>query len=634
VSFRLRHGATIEPDGRVHFSVWAPRCERLDLRLLGARERTVPMVRREGGAPEDDGVFEADVAAGDAPAGTDYFFVLPGRGDRPDPTSRHQPQGPHGPSRIVDPRAFTWTDANWRGRDARDFITYELHVGTFTPQGTFDATIERLPHLVALGVTAVELMPVAEFPGTRNWGYDGVNLYAPQSSYGGPDGLKRLVDACHGHGLAVILDVVYNHLGPDGNYLGDFGPYFTRRYGTPWGDALNYDDADSEPVRRYFIDNALYWLTELHADALRLDAIHGIYDFGPRHILAEMKRAAEAESPAVGRPLALIAESDLNDPRVVEPREAGGYALDAQWSDDFHHAAFMLLTRGKGGFAPYLYDFGRLDDLRQAVADGFVYDGRHSRHRRRRHGRSSAAVPGDRLVIFLENHDQIANGARGERLGQLCSPGAGRAATALLFCAPNLPLLFMGQELAATTPFFYFTSHADPALGEAVSRGRRAEFAHFAQEGAEQEALAAWADPQSPETFARSRIDWSCLESAAHRAALAFHRDLIALRRRTPALSNGRKDLTRVRNGSESDRWLSVQRSDPNGSSVLLLVNLADEPRAVPIDDPRALRLALFTDAVAYGGAASPPPAELDQTTATVELPPESAAIYRDIVID
>ena len=624
MSFELRHGANVQADGRTRFSVWAPRCDRLDLRLGGARERVIPMARHDGNAPEDDGVFTVVVDAADAPAGTDYAFLVPGRGDRPDPASRHQPRGPHGPSRIVDPRAFAWTDASWRGRRAADFITYELHVGTFTPAGTFDATIDRLPHLVALGVTSVELMPVAEFPGARNWGYDGVNLYAPQSSYGGPDGLKRLVDACHGHGLAVILDVVYNHLGPDGNYLADFGPYFTRRYGTPWGEALNFDDADSDPVRRYFIDNALYWLTELHVDALRLDAIHGIFDSGARHQLAEMKQAVAAESAAIGRPLALIAESDLNDPRIVEPREAGGHALDAQWSDDFHHAAFMLLAQGRQGVAPYLADFGRLDDLRQAVAEGFVYDGRYSHHRRRRHGRSSAAVPGDRLVIFLENHDQIANGARGERLGQLAPAGACRAASALLFCAPNLPLLFMGQELAATTPFLYFTSHTDPALGEAVSRGRRAEFAHFAQA----EALAAWADPQAEETFARSRIDWSCLDRAEHRAALAFHRDLIALRRRTPALTNGRTDLTRVRCGNESDRWLSLERSDPDGSSVLLLVNLADTPCAVPVGAPRVLRLTLFTDAAAYGGTAAPPPAELDPVTTTVELPPLCAAIY------
>ena len=411
-------------------------------------------------------------------------------------------------------------------------------------------------------MTAVELMPVAEFPGTRNWGYDGVNLYAPQSSYGGPDGLKRLVDACHRQGLAVILDVVYNHLGPDGNYLGDFAPYFTRRYGTPWGEALNFDGADSDPVRRYFIDNALYWLTEMHVDALRLDAIHGIYDFGARHLLDDMKRAVVAEEADAGpgappRPLALIAESDLNDPRIVEPRAAGGYALDAQWSDDFHHAAFALLTSpGRRGFAPYLDDFGRLDDLRQAIAEGFVYDGRYSRHRRRRHGRPSTAVPGQRLVVYLENHDQIANGARGSRLVNLAPPDACRAAAALLMCAPNVPLLFMGQELAASTPFFYFTSHGDPALGEAVSRGRRAEFAHFA----EAETVAAWADPQAEETFQRSRIDWSCLDRPDHRATLALYRDLIALRRRTPALANGRKDLTRVRCAEEPDRWLIVER--------------------------------------------------------------------------
>ncbi len=671
MSFRLSRGAEVRPGGGgVRFSVWAPRCERLDLRLLGARERVVAMSssRRQGGdegdadadadagadGPDGDGVFEVVIDSADAAAGTDYFFVVPGRGDRPDPTSRHQPHGPHGPSRIVDPRAFAWGDGGWRGRAVADFIIYELHVGTFTPAGTFDAAIDRLPHLVALGVTAVELMPVAEFPGTRNWGYDGVNLYAPQSSYGGPDGLKRLVDACHREGLAVILDVVYNHLGPDGNYLGDFAPYFTSRYGTPWGEALNFDGADSDPVRRYFIDNALYWLTEMHVDALRLDAIHGIYDFGARHLLGEMKRAVVAEEAAAGsdarrrpRPLALIAESDLNDPRIVEPREVGGYALDAQWSDDFHHAVFALLTglltgSGRRGFAPYLDDFGRLDDLRQAIAEGFVYDGRYSRHRRRRHGRPSTAVPGDRLVVFLENHDQIANGARGARLVNLAPPDACRAAAALLLCAPNIPLLFMGQELAASTPFFYFTSHGDAALGEAVSRGRRAEFAHFA----DAETVAAWADPQAEETFQRSRIDWSCLDRPEHSAALALYRDLIALRRRTPALANGRKDLTRVRGAEEPDRWLTVERragserparserpearsETSGGDFALIAVNFGGTARAVPFPAAPPLRLALFTDAAVYGGTAPAPPLELDLASpGSVELPPRTAAIY------
>jgi maltooligosyltrehalose trehalohydrolase len=640
VSVRLRRGADVLPQGGVRFSVWAPRCQRLDLKLWGPHTQLIAMspARTDGGqeadAADSRGVFTVDVP--DARPGMDYVFVVPGHGDRPDPTSRHQPRGPHGPSRIVDPDAHGWTDQAWRGRPMGEMILYELHVGTFTPAGTFDAAIERLPHLVDLGITAVELMPVAEFPGDRNWGYDGVNLYAPQSSYGGPAGLARLVDACHRLDLAVVLDVVYNHFGPDGNYLGDFGPYFTRRYATPWGEAVNFDDADSDPVRRFFIDNAVYWCRDLHIDALRLDAIHGIFDFGAQHILDQMKRALAAEASVLGRPLSLIAESDLNDPRILDPRAAGGYALDAQWSDDFHHAAFTMLTT-PGGFAPYLDDFGGIADLRKAIAEGFVYDGRFSAYRRRRHGRSSVTVPGHQLVIYLENHDQIANGSRGHRLSRLVSPAAGRTAAALLFCAPNVPMLFMGQEFSATTPFHYFTSHLDPALAEAIRRGRRAEFTHLAAAEVADE----WADPQAEETFARSRIDWACLDDPAHQAALRLHRDLIALRRRTPALRNGRKDLTAVQ-ADQDQRWLTVSRADPDGGQALLLCNLGGKAVAMPVRPwgqeipARPLQLALFTEANIYGGRptlAPPPVLDLDPSAASpsapvVSLPAWSAAVY------
>jgi maltooligosyltrehalose trehalohydrolase len=544
--------------------------------------------------------------------------------------SRHQPHGPHGPSRVVDPSAFRWTDGGWRAPALRDLVIYELHVGTFTPEGTFDAAAARLAHVRELGVTAIEIMPVAEFPGARNWGYDGVALFAPQSSYGGPDGLKRLIDAAHGHGLAVVLDVVYNHLGPDGNYLADFGPYFTRRYRTPWGEAVNYDGPDSDEVRRFFIDNALYWLTEYHVDALRLDAIHGIFDFGALHILDEMKQAVAAEMTAAGRAGLLIAESDLEDVRIINPRSAGGYDMDAQWSDSFHHALFTILTAPPGGgraagFADYFLDFGDIGDLAKAIAEGFVYDGRRSLHRRRRHGSSSVGQPGEKLVVFTQNHDQIANGARGLRLDQLVAPEACRLAAAVLLCAPNVPLLFMGQEWAAATPFFYFTSHQDPALGEAVSAGRRREFVHLASAhlaGAHERGD--WADPQDAETFARSRLDWTSLAKPSHAAMLRLYRDLIALRRETPALCNARRDLTTVA-FSEEHRWLTVARSDPGGSRATLIVNLSPRPQPIPV--PGSLPpFALFTEDARYGGPAVDAPAVAENE---LSLPPWSAAVLR-----
>ncbi|MGH7823102.1 MAG: malto-oligosyltrehalose trehalohydrolase, partial [Candidatus Binatia bacterium] len=363
------------------------------------------------------------------------------------------------PSRIVDPGAFRWSDDAWRGVELGGLVFYELHVGTFSGAGSFDGVLERLGDLASLGITAIELMPVAEFPGTRNWGYDGVHPYAPHDAYGGPEGLKRLVDAAHRAGLAVVLDVVYNHLGPEGNYLAEFGPYFTDRYATPWGDAVNFDGADSDEVRRYFLDNALYWVSEFHLDGLRLDAVHAIYDFSARHILEEIADAVHALAACLGRNLHVIAESDLNDPRLVRPREQGGFALDAQWNDDFHHAVHTALTGERIG---YYADFAGIDPVAKVLKDRFALDGRYSRFRRRRHGREARDLSPARFVVFTQNHDHVGNRPRGERLASLVPFEKQKLAAALLLISPYLPLVFMGEEYAESRPFLYFVSHGDP----------------------------------------------------------------------------------------------------------------------------------------------------------------------------
>lgn len=566
MAFSSRRGALARPGGGVEFEIWAPAVAKLSVRTLGARPALTAMER------DGNGVHRATVV--DARTDDDYLFVLPDGMEIPDPVSRHQARGVHGPSRIVD-RSFAWTDAGWRGIPLDQYVLYELHVGTFSAEGTFVAVIDKLEYLRALGVTAIQLMPVVEFPGTRNWGYDGVSLFAPHSAYGGPDGLRALVDAAHRMGIAVVLDVVYNHLGPEGNYLGKCGPYFTDRYRTPWGDALNFDGPGSDEVRRFFIDNALYWLTEFHVDALRLDAIHGICDFGARHVLEEISDAFHAEAAALGRHGFLIAESDLNDRRVIAPVAEGGWNLDGQWSDDFHHAIFTMLTGKKSG---YLADFGRMEDLAKSITDGFVYDGRYSEFRRRRHGNAATGLGGEKFVVFLENHDQIANGAKGQRLSTLVSLEKQKLAAAVLVFAPNVPMLFMGQEFADPAPFLYFTSHTDEALGVAVSEGRRREFADFHEAGDE------WHDPQASETFARSKVTWGLHERGPHAELLALYRALLALRKARPALSNCRRDLTRVR-ASDEQGWVTVERRDPGGDHIALAANFSDRPCRVPLPD-------------------------------------------------
>jgi maltooligosyltrehalose trehalohydrolase len=570
------------------FGVWAPNAGRIDL-VLG--EERVSMTQAPGGW------WSVDVP--EAGPGTDYAFSLDGGPAFPDPRSPFQPHGVHGPSRTVDHSAFAWTDHGWRGGTPLSAaLIYELHVGTFTPEGTFEAVIDRLDSLAELGVTHIELLPVAEFPGERGWGYDGVDLFAPHHAYGGPEGLKRLVDAAHATGIGVIIDVVYNHLGPDGNYLGAFGPYFTNRYNTPWGQAVNYDDAGSDEVRNFVCDNACMWLTDYHGDGLRLDAVHAIFDSSAVHILEELGGRVSDLEPRLGRRVFVIAESDLNNPRLVRSTEAGGYGLEAAWSDDFHHALHAVLTGERSG---YYEDFGRLADLAAALERGYVYDGRYSRHRRRRHGRPTTGLSAHRLLGYLQNHDQVGNRAAGERSSALMSTDRLRIGAALVLTAPFVPMLFAGEEWGASSPFLYFTDHVDPDLGRAVSEGRRREFASFGWDPADVP------DPQALSSFERSKLDWAEREKEPHASVLEWHRALVALRRRVPALTDGRFARAAF---DEDAGWLVVERGP-----VTVAVNLAERDQAVPVTSEPACVLLASGSYTRLDGAGH------------VELPPESVAI-------
>ncbi len=599
----LERGARPLPDGSTRFSVWAPVA------------KLVEVVVDRDGSPEihplmrgDDGVHAGIVPR--MPPGTDYSYRLDGGPDRPDPVSRWRPRGVHGPTRVVDPGAFRWSDEGWRGIETADLIIYELHIGTFTAAGTFDAAIERLPALRDLGVTAIEIMPVAEFPGARNWGYDGVSLYSVQSSYGGPNGLKRLVDAAHRAGLAVLLDVVYNHLGPEGNYLPEFGPYFSDRYQTVWGQGFNLDGPDSDEVRRYVVDNAVHWVTEYHLDGLRLDAADRIVDLSPVHIAEEIGAAVHAQGEALGRRTLVIAEIDANDPRWVRPREVGGFGLDAHWADDFHHALHVALTGERTG---YYADFGEPGMLAKALGERYVYDGRYSDHRRRRHGRPATDVPADRFVICAQNHDQVGNRARGDRLAALVSAEAVRLAAALVLLSPYVPLLFMGEEHGERRPFLYFVSHGDPALIDAVREGRRREFESFAWEGEVP-------DPQAEDTFNASRPDWEQSESGEGAKVRALYRDLIRFRRGEAMLRPGAATVS-VRRDKEG-AWVAVRYR--KGDEVLEAVfNLSARAAVIPPGEGSGWSVVLSTDGPGYGGSGQAKLAD------AIELPGHSALVMR-----
>ena len=507
-------GARILDSGQVYFKVWAPYVQKLSVQIFSTKNTQIVALKKER-----NGYFCG--TARNVYEGDRYLYLFADGRKLPDPASRFQPEGVHGPSQVVDPSTFSWDDRDWKGVPLKDFIIYELHTGTFTQAGTFTSIIKHLKYLGTLGITAIELMPVAQFPGARNWGYDGVFPFAPQNTYGGPSGLKSLINACHKAGISVILDVVYNHLGPEGNYLGQFGPYFTDCYQTPWGDAVNYDGPQCDEVRNYFIQNALYWITEYHVDALRIDAIHGIYDFSAFHILEEIGEAIHHQAKAQGRNIYVIPESDLNDVRVINPKSAGGFGLDAQWNDDFHHALHTLITGEKDG---YYQDFGSLQHLSKAFKEGFVYNGQYSRFRRRRHGNSSEGRPPHQFVVFSQNHDQVGNRLHGDRASTTSTPEQLRLAASVVLLSPFVPLLFMGEEYGETAPFWYFVHHSDKDLIEAVRKGRREEFARF---GWQEEPP----DPQAEKTFLGSKISFEKLDTKKGKVLFKFYQVLIALRK-------------------------------------------------------------------------------------------------------
>ncbi|HYG23948.1 MAG TPA: malto-oligosyltrehalose trehalohydrolase [Verrucomicrobiae bacterium] len=553
-------GAQYLGNGRCSICVWAPRSRRVTIAFSGGRtERLQPQ----------DG-YHWSILDDIAP-GAEYQFRLDDGDPRPDPASRFQVDSVHGPSAVADPE-FEWHDPSWLGLPLRDYLLYELHVGTFTREGTFEAIIPRLAELKELGVTAIELMPIAQFPGSRNWGYDGVFPFAVQNSYGGPAGLKRLVDACHQHQLAVVLDVVYNHLGPEGNYLRDFGPYFTMSYKTPWGEAINFDGEESDHVRRFFTENALYWQREFHIDALRLDAVHAIRDFSAQPFLQELANTTRAESQRLNRRFHLIAESDLNDARLIRPAVAGGFGLDAQWSDDFHHCLHVLLTGECDG---YYADFGGTAQLAKIFRNGYAFTGDYSAFRKRRHGNRPTQTSARQFVVYSQNHDQIGNRFLGERLTELVSFERLKLAAGAVVLSPFLPMLFMGEEYGEPAPFQYFVSHTDPALVEAVRKGRLEEFGSFKRKGDVP-------DPFAVHTFDRCRLDWELRNTREKHGVLwDFYRELIQIRKSLKPICDAEKESIDAHAVGEGGLLV---RYNSDTEVVMLALNFSDSELEVSLD--------------------------------------------------
>ena len=572
------------------FKVWAPLAKSVAVQVDG---RSSSMA-----GPDNAGWWIAAVDS--ATYGIDYGFQI-GTGDTayPDPRSQWQPNGVHELSRVYDQSAFRWTDQGFQARPLASAVIYELHVGTFTPEGTLDAAIAKLEYLRALGITHVELMPVAAFDGNHGWGYDGVSLYAVHEPYGGPDGLKRFVNAAHGLGLAVLLDVVYNHFGPTGNYTGKFGPYLTHAHKTPWGGATNLEESGSHGVRRFLCDNAQMWLGDFHIDGLRIDAVHSFVDRSAIHFLEQLATEVETLGATHGRRLVLIAESDLNDPRIVLPRDCGGFGMDAQWSDDFHHALFTVLSREK--LAGYYSDFGAFAQLAKAMEQTFVYDGIFSRYRNRIHGRTARNLSQHRFLGFIQNHDQVGNRAVGDRISQSAGIDRAKIAAALVLLGPFIPMLFQGEEWASTSPFLYFADHGDRELARQVSEGRTREFLAFGWNPA------TIPDPESYATFQCSKLNWDELPEPAHAATLDWYRNLIQLRRTTPSLNNGEPGNTKV-TYNEEQRWLRVARG-----SIEIACNLAPNSKSLPAKRGAKLLLASRPGVVVEAGS--------------ITLPPDAAAI-------
>lgn len=609
---RHRLGASLLADGGCRFAVWAPNAEHVDVLLTDQADRAAPLEGRP------DGYFAGKIDDVPPDARYRYRLHLPGGEvrERPDPASRSQPEGVHGPSRVVSEQ-FSWSQTAWCGLPLTRYVIYELHVGTFSRDGTFDGVVRHLDGLADLGVTAVELMPVAQFPGDRNWGYDGVQPFAVQHSYGGAEGLKRLVDACHRRGLAVVLDVVYNHLGPEGNYLRDFGPYFTDFYHTPWGEALNFDGPHSDQVRRYFIENALQWVDEFRIDALRLDAVHAILDFSARPFLEELGRTVHSRAEALNRRIHLIAESALNDTRVVRPRELGGFALDAQWNDDFHHS---LRTALSGERAGYYRDYDGLEDLARAWREGYVYTGQYSSFRQRAHGNASRMVPARQFVVFAQNHDQVGNRMRGERLNALISFEQQKLAAAVVLLSPFIPLLFMGEEYGETAPFQYFVSHGDPELVAAVREGRRREFAAFDWAGEPP-------DPQDETTFGLSVLNRRLEADPQGRALHAYYRALLALRARRPELAHLSKKAMSVACDRERGLLMVQRHLEPQASFLIFNFDGGPQPAEILLPAGR-WRKTIDSADESWMGPGSADDVLQVEGPATVSASPHSALVF------
>ncbi|GAB3896929.1 malto-oligosyltrehalose trehalohydrolase [Spirosoma agri] len=596
-------GVTFTADGAT-VRVWAPLAETLSIRLC-QQDLVIPL--------QNDGSYW-QTTTDQLQSGDTYTFVL-NNVERSDPASLSQPEGVHGPSQAIDTARFVWTDANWANIPLDEYLMYELHTGTFSPEGTFAGIEAKLDYFVELGINAIELMPVAQFPGTRNWGYDGVCPYAVQNSYGGAAGLQQLVDACHRKGLAVILDVVYNHMGPEGNHFTDYGPYFTNKHRTPWGDALNFDDTDSDNVRRYFVENVLMWFRDFHIDALRLDAVHAIHDESDLHILREIKQYTDLLMQETGRQHYLIIESDQNETRFIQPIASDGYGMDAQWNDEFHHA--LRVTAG-GERSGYYADYEGIRHLAKSYRDAYVYDGTYMARRAKIVGKSTASHPGQQFVVFSQNHDQIGNRMLGERPSQLVSFSMQKLMAGAVMSSPFLPMLFMGEEWGELNPFLYFVSHSDPSLIEAVRQGRKREFAAF------QTSVEA-PDPQAEQTFDQSKLMWDRLTQEPHQTLFRYYQTLLALRKQSSLRHPNRESVAVVMD--EVKQTLTLIRQHQPDASLVCLMNFSPQPEALilPTSVQPWKKLIDSADPQWLGPLASPPEIAGD---ASVLVQAESILIY------
>jgi maltooligosyltrehalose trehalohydrolase len=580
----------------LRFAVWSPFAKRLSLSVAGS-------VRAMEG-PDDRGWWRLEVS--DPEHAIDYGFLVDEDARiYPDPRSAWQPKGVHGVSRTYEHAKFAWSDARFQAPPLASGIVYELHIGTFTQQGTFDAAIEKLDYLVQLGITHVELMPVAAFDGNHGWGYDGVAIFAVHEPYGGPDGLQRFVDAAHAKGLAVLLDVVYNHFGPSGNYTGKFGPYVTDSHHTPWGGAVNLEDAGANEVRRFFCDNALMWMRDYHIDGLRLDAVHAFVDRSAIHFLEQLSNEVATLEAELGRRLVLIAESDLNDPRIVTPREAGGLGIDAQWSDDFHHALFAVLCpEERNG---YYADFGSLEQLAKALEETFVYDGIYSGYRKRIHGKPTGTLSQHRFLGYIQTHDQVGNRAAGDRISQIAGLDRAKIAAAFYLLSPFVPMLFQGEEWATSSPFQYFADHTDLELAKLVSEGRKREFSAF---GWTPEMVP---DPEDPKTFEASKLNWDEMKDPEHAEMLEWYRALIRLRRTSPSLNDGNRGNVRV-SFDEEKKWIQMERG-----GVTVMCNLGERDCSFPVPQSSSLELASQKTIRLEKGSISLPPDSIAVLSRTLQ---------------